>query len=257
MGKCVATLATLSGTQHANDGRISAGNLSSGSEVPQCIASTDAGWGRRKAVDALCSSSAVTTAKQRSLTATLAGARMNWVRLVQFASFALISVPFLWPPPTAAAGTGTAKGAATLIATATIALVIAAGVLWPAASHRPYWAVAVLLLIVLSIVTYMFYDRAVSRYTCFYNDRRIVIGDRLTLQARMHSAVLRNPSCSELIAEFAGNVEDVWTLESRIHASTVLSSLYVSVVGVLASMIVAVTQLLGLFFDTQSHRRAA
>jgi hypothetical protein len=167
-----------------------------------------------------------------------------------------MAIPFIWPPPTAAADTGTAKSTAALIATGVVAIVLVAGVIWSAPQHQLGWLIAVLLLVLAAILVFMFYDRAVGRFTCQYNNNRVVIGDRLTTQAAQHSQALRMTSCSELLAEFAGNVEDVWTLDSRIHASTVLSSLYVSAIGVLASMLVAITQLLAVVFNVGlRHRR--
>jgi hypothetical protein len=116
---------------------------------------------------------------------------------------------------------------------------------------------AVVVLIGAAVVVFMFYDRAVRRFTCQHNHSRVLIGDRLTPQAAQHRDALRITSCSELLDEFANNAEDVWTLESRIHASTVLSSLYVSAVGVLASLLVAVTQLLGVFFGVGLRAKKA
>lgn len=194
--------------------------------------------------------------KATSLDNALSHAKKNWLRLGQFASFALLSIPFLWPPPTAAADTGTARATAALISTAVIAILIVAGVRWSAISHLIGWAATVIILLLVAVVVFMFYDRAVRRFTCYYNHRRVLVGDRLTEQAIQHSKALRITSCSELLDEFAGNVEDIWTLDSRIHASTVLSSLYVAVVGMLASMLVAVTQLLGVAFGVGFRRKS-
>jgi hypothetical protein len=194
--------------------------------------------------------------KDKSLDSALSHAKQNWLRLAQFAAFALLSIPFLWPPPTAAADTGTAKATAALISTAVIAILIVAGVRWSTARHWLAWAMTVVILLLAAAVVFMFYDRAVRRFTCEYNHRRVLIGDRLTEQATQHTRALRMTSCSELIEEFAGNVEDIWTLDSRIHASTVLSSLYVAVVGMLASMLVAVTQLLGVAFGVGFRRKS-
>src|SRR5829696_2889343 len=44
-----------------------------------------------------------------SLDVALSAARSNWVRLTQFSSFILLSVPFLFAPPSAASDTGTSK----------------------------------------------------------------------------------------------------------------------------------------------------
>jgi hypothetical protein len=189
------------------------------------------------------------------LARTLTIAKQNWLRITQFASFILLAIPYLWPPPTAAADNGTAKGTAAVIAAAVVAIIIVAGVRWSAKEHHVAWLCTVAVLLISAIVVFMFYDRAVTRFSCEYNGHRIVIGDQLTPQAVMHSQALRITSCVELLDEFAGNVEDIWTLDSRIHASTVLSSLYVAVIGALASMVVAVTQLLGVVFGLGLRHR--
>jgi len=181
------------------------------------------------------------------LQSVLESAKQNWIRVAQYASFALLAIPYLWPPPTVAADTGTAKATAAFIATAVVAIIITAGHYWAAPDHQIGWFVTVLLLIALTVVLFVFYGRAVGRFTCEYNHHRVIIGDRLTPQAEWYSQRVHITSCAKLLDDFAGNVEDIWTLDSRIHGSTVLSSLYVSVVGVLASMLVAVTQLLGVF----------
>lgn len=192
------------------------------------------------------------------LRALIRAARANWVLVAELATFILAAIlPFLWPPPSQATDQGSAKNIACVIATVVVALFIAAGLRWCSKRHQRPWFIVAILLLACFYSAYLSYDRVVNRFTCYYRNAPVVIGDRYTPQAFHHKTLLGLTSCSELLDEFAGKVEDVWTADSLAHASTVLLAAYVALVGTGAGMIVSAMQVLGLVLGSGIAKKHA
>jgi hypothetical protein len=93
---------------------------------------------------------------------------------------------------------------------------------------KSWWIVSAAAL-VLSVVSFTGYQYLLYSWTCNYNKQRVVIGTEYTPQGEYY--VKKNSqgiSCDELVADFAGNVEDIWTKKSINRARLILAGTYIS-----------------------------
>jgi Zn-dependent protease with chaperone function len=151
---------------------------------------------------------------------------------------------FLLPPP-AGISTGEEKMWLRLgqfIIAIILGLVFFAVQRWSQPKHAFKWCGVGVLFLFLAIGAFFRYQQIRIAWTENYNGENIVIGSVLTPQGR--SALDENPKISgnDLLANFAGATENIWTRESINNRRLVLAATYISCLPLFTICLIAVVQ---------------
>lgn len=108
--------------------------------------------------------------------------------------------------------------------------------------NRAPWAWVALASLVLAVLATFAYSHLARAWSCRYEDRRVIVGDEYTEQARLHRQ--RNPgaSCERLIQDFAGHLDDVWVDDGMRRRHSALAGLYVTAIALFTVCLVAVVE---------------
>ncbi|HVR37110.1 MAG TPA: hypothetical protein VMS21_14805 [Methylomirabilota bacterium] len=177
----------------------------------------------------------------------LARSRKSWGLLAQAAVWVLgILGGFLLPPP---AGVDAGDGQSLLrlaqfVATIVIGLILIAGHRWRLRRHAGRWATLSGLLLLLGLFSILGYQHLAGTWTASYLDDRVVVGAEFTEQGARHAAAHPELSTSDLVFEFAGNTENIWTAESIRQRRLILAVLYLGNVPLFTVCLMAMVQAL-------------
>lgn len=94
--------------------------------------------------------------------------------------------------------------------------------------------------LVLSLSAFFLYQRLLDRRTCQYANLPVVIGTRYTQHAQ--SYVRENSTCSDLLEDFGGKAEDIWTQESIDNSRYVLALTYILTLPLFMICMISVIQ---------------
>jgi general stress protein CsbA len=105
-----------------------------------------------------------------------------------------------------------------------------------------FWLTVAIVLTVLTLTATLLYGHLSSSWTCRYDDRAVVVGSEFTPRGLAHQQ--RNPDipCTTLIADFAGNLEDVWVKASITWRHSILGGLYIACIGLVTMTLISVVQ---------------
>jgi hypothetical protein len=112
---------------------------------------------------------------------------------------------------------------------------------WNKKSQVKWWSVISAAALVLSVACFTGYQYLLYSWTCNYNQQSVVIGTDYTPQGAYY--VKQNPqgiTCDELVADFAGKVEDIWTKRSINRARLILAGTYISCLPLFTVCLIAV-----------------
>jgi hypothetical protein len=176
------------------------------------------------------------------LKAWLTQLRRHWASLVQVSGVLLVVVGTAVLPPAVSGPDETPwRRLAQVMTAILIGLMFVAAARRPVKDHR-FWSSVSIVLTMLTLTATLTYSHLSSSWTCLYDDRRMVVGSELTSRGLAHRQ--RNPdvSCTTVIGDFAGNLEDVWVKDSLTQRYSILGGLYIACVGLVTMTLVSVVQ---------------
>lgn len=112
---------------------------------------------------------------------------------------------------------------------------------WNKKQHVKWWWIISAAALLLSVISFTGYQYLLYSWTCNYNKQRIVIGSEYTPQGVYY--VKQNPqgiTCDELVADFAGKVEEIWTKKSINRSRLILAGTYMSCMPLFTVCLMAV-----------------
>jgi len=115
---------------------------------------------------------------------------------------------------------------------------------WNKKKHARWWVWTSATLLLFSVAAMVWFQYISYSWTCRYNGKSVIIGTTYTIQGKYY--VDRNPgiSCEDLLEDFAGKPEDIWTRESINRHRIILAGTYISCVPLIAICIIGVVQAL-------------
>lgn len=109
----------------------------------------------------------------------------------------------------------------------------------------------VLSILTISAYWYLVYDR-----TCLNNGQRKIVGTTYTPKGQSYTSEHPNKTCEELLDDFIGEVEAIWTKESINRSRLALESSYIICISLLSICLLALGQAL-YSVDASVRNRAA
>jgi hypothetical protein len=172
-------------------------------------------------------------------------ARKNWFWLAQGALWlGGILGGFLLPPPV---GISASDEKAWLrlgqfIVAVSLGLEILAVRRWGDPRYSLRWAGVALVTLMLGVAAFFRYHQLTLAWTADYAGERVVIGAELSRQGEAY--LQRHPKLSsdDLVFDFAGKTEEIWTRESIDHRRLVLAATYVSCLPIFTICLIAIVQ---------------
>lgn len=110
--------------------------------------------------------------------------------------------------------------------------------------HIKWWGISSAILLVFSICLFLGYQYLSSTLTCDYLTKKIIVGFEYTKQAQIY--IDKNPNlienCNELIMDFAGKSEDIWTRKSINLNRIKLATAYIGTLPFFALCLITMIQ---------------
>jgi hypothetical protein len=171
--------------------------------------------------------------------------RKSWVILAQGAAWlGGVLGGFLLPPPV-----GVSAGEEKIwlrlgqfVIAVVLGLVFFAARKWNQRRHALGWCGTALVFLLLAVGAFFRYQQLTMSWTGNYVGQKIVIGSAYTAQGLAYTATNPRISCDDLIFDFAGRAEDIWTRDSINGRRLVLAATYVSCLPLFAICLIAVVQ---------------
>jgi hypothetical protein len=175
----------------------------------------------------------------------LQGARKSWLVLAQGALWiAGILGSFLLPPPVGVSAQDEKiwLRLGQFIIAVVLGLVFFAARRWSQPRHALWWGAGSLVFLAISVGAFFRYQQLTLAWTGQYLDQKVVIGSICTPQGL--SYLQKNPELSrdELIFDFAGTTENIWTRESINRRRLILAATYVTCLPLFTICLIAVVQ---------------
>ncbi len=132
------------------------------------------------------------------------------------------------------------------VVTILVGLLFIAARRWDKNKHFRGWTIAAGAWLVLAVVAFLGYQSLLSSHTCTHVSKRLVIGTVYTPQGLTY--VQKNPgiSCRDLLDDFAGKPDDIWTEESIHRNRMILAEVYISCLPLFAICLMAILQAVSL-----------
>lgn len=169
----------------------------------------------------------------------------SWGTLAQGAVWIMGVVgSFLLPPPL---GVESAEDKTWLhfgqfVAAVCIGLIFFGVFRWNRTCHARWWWLTALLALLLAGAAFFRYQQLTYLWTARYVDQKVVVGSEYTQAGRAY--LEKNPGLSrdDLLFDFTGRAEDVWTRESIDRRRLKLAALYVASLPLFTLCVIAVVQ---------------
>ena len=171
--------------------------------------------------------------------------RKSWTLLAQGALWVGgILGGFLLPPP---AGVSAADEKIWLrlgqfIVAVVLGLEILAARRWNQPRHSLRWGAVALVALVIGIGAFFRYQQLTLAWTADYAGDKVVTGSELTRQGRAYTEANPKISTDELVSDFSGKAEQIWTHQSIDSRRLVLAATYVSCLPLFTICLIAVVQ---------------
>lgn len=175
----------------------------------------------------------------------LQGTRKNWLWLAQGALWlGGIVGAFLLPPPAGVWGRDdkTWLRLGQFIVAVILGLEILAARRWNRPRDAIWWGGVALVALALGVGAFFRYQELTLAWTAHYAGARVVTGSEFTAQGRAYTTVNPGLSTSELIFDFAGRTDEVWTRESIDRRRLALAAHYVACLPLFTICLLAVVQ---------------
>lgn len=132
------------------------------------------------------------------------------------------------------------------VVTILVGLLFIAARRWDKRRHFRGWTTAAGVWLVLAVTVFLGYQALLSSRTCARDSERLVIGNVYTPQGAAYAQKHPGISCRDLLDDFAGKADDVWTEESINHSRMMLAEIYISCLPLFAICLVAILQAVSL-----------
>ena len=123
-----------------------------------------------------------------------------------------------------------------------LGLVFFAARRWGQPRHSLWWGAGALVFLAIAVAAFFRYQQLTLAWTGHYLGQKVVIGSVCTPQGLSYTQKNPKISCDELIFDFAGATEDIWTRESINHRRLLLAATYVSCLPLFTICLIAVVQ---------------
>jgi hypothetical protein len=175
-------------------------------------------------------------------------ARKSWLVLAQGALWlGGILGSFLLPPPvgTQASDQKLWLRLGQFIIAVVLGLVFLASRRWRQPRHAIGWSCTALLFLLLGVVGFFRYQQLTLAWTAGYAGQKVVVGSVLTPAAQAY--VQSNPGISleDLVMDFAGRTDAIWTGDSINRRRLVLAAIYAGCLPLFTICLIAVVQAVG------------
>jgi hypothetical protein len=117
---------------------------------------------------------------------------------------------------------------------------------WNDRKHLRVWTIVAALLLVSAVVDFLFYQKLLSSRTCSYDSKIIPTGTVYTPHTLEYLQKHPGSSCENLLEDFAGKANEIWTTDSIEQSRMVLAAIYVSCLPLFTVCLVAVLQAVSL-----------
>ena len=171
--------------------------------------------------------------------------RKSWLVLTQGALWlGGIFGSFLLPPPVGVSASDEKiwLRLGQFIIAVVLGLVFLAGRRWNQPRHSLRWGAAALLFLALAVTAFFYYQQLTLNWTCSYVGDKVVIGSTYTPQGLSYTQKNPNISRDDLIFDFSGETDKIWTRESINHRRLILAATYVSCLPLFTICLIAVVQ---------------
>jgi hypothetical protein len=175
--------------------------------------------------------------------------KSSWAPLAQVAVWVMgIVGSFVLPPPIGISPEDEKiwQRLGKFVVTILIGLMFIAARRWDKTRHFRGWAITAGPLLVLAVVSFLGYQGLLSSCTCTYGAERVVIGNLYTPQGLAYAQRNRGISCHDLLDDFAGKADDIWTEESINRSRMILAETYLSCLPLFAICLMAILQAVSL-----------
>lgn len=171
--------------------------------------------------------------------------KRSWSTLSQAAAcLAAVAYTLLSPPPVWITGesSGVWRRLGNFIIVIALGLAFVAAQKWKSKQHLKWWAVIAVLFLLASLASFFWYQHLMFYETCDYNSTRVVIGTAYTPHGKEYHR--ENPSlrCQELLLDFTGNADDIWTEDSIDRNRMLLAGSYLLALPLSAVCMIAIVQ---------------
>jgi hypothetical protein len=171
--------------------------------------------------------------------------RRSWLAFAQLAVWlGGVLGGFLMPPPVGISA-GEEKVWLRLgqfIVAVVLGLVFLAARRWNQRRHIVWWCGVALLSLSFAIGAFFRYQYLTLAWTGSYVGEKVVIGSVHTPQGLAYATRNPNVSRDDLIFDFAGKTEDIWTRDSINRRRLILAATYISCLPLFAICVIAVVQ---------------
>lgn len=181
--------------------------------------------------------------------------RKSWALLAEIAVFIFgVVSTFVLPPPgwIAAGADKLPVRLAQFVVTVLVGLIFLVVHKWGKRKHVKRWAIITVGSLVLSLAAFFLYQRLLDTRTCQYANVAVVIGTAYTSHGQSYVDLNPHLTCSDLLDDFGGRAEDIWTSNSINNSRYILALTYIATIPLFTICIIAVVQAL----HCQTRRRA-
>ena len=171
--------------------------------------------------------------------------RKNWMVLTQGALWlAGILGGFLLPPPVGVSASDEKiwLRLGQFIIAVVLGLVFFAARRWNQPRHALRWGGVALLFLAISVAAFFRYQQMTLAWTADYVGDKVVIGSVYTAQGLSYTDKNPKISSEDLVFDFAGKTQEIWTRDSINRRRLILAATYVSCLPLFTICLIAVVQ---------------
>ena len=171
--------------------------------------------------------------------------RKNWIVLTQAALWlGGILGGFLLPPPVGVSASDEKiwLRLGQFIVAVVLGLVFFAARRWNQPRHATRWGGVAVFFLAVAVTTFFRYQQLTLNWTAEYVGDKVVIGSVYTPQGSSYRQKNPNISTADLVFDFAGRTEEIWTRESIHRRRLILAATYVSCLPLFTICLIAVVQ---------------
>jgi hypothetical protein len=171
--------------------------------------------------------------------------RKSWLVLAQAALWlgAILS-GFLLPPPVGVLASDEKiwLRLGQFIVAVVLGLVFFAARRWNQSRHALRWCGVALMFLAIAVAVFFRYQQLTLAWTGIYNQEKIVVGSDYTPQGQSYTQKNPKISLDDLIFDFGGEIENVWTHESISRRRLLLAATFESCLPLFTICLIAVLQ---------------
>ena len=138
-----------------------------------------------------------------------------------------------------------------------LGLVFFAARRWNESRHALRWCGVAILFLAIAVAAFFRYQQLTLAWTGIYEGEKIVIGSVYTEQGRSYTQKNSKISLNDLIFDFSGEIENIWTHDSISRRRLILASIFESCLPLFTICLIAIIQAIQCGGRVAKHLRAA